>query len=174
MADAWQVTADDLKDVATALKYEEDGLRLRRALAKELRQAVDPAVTEAKAGIMAMGSHGLSREGEPLRAAIARQVRAQALMSGKRAGVRVRVSKKGMPRGFVDAPKRTNRKGWRHPVPRRLPKGVHGPVEAPTWVTQVGAPGWFDDPMQARRSEYRRAVERVITDTAERIRRGAR
>jgi hypothetical protein len=174
MPKAFAVGTDDLEDVATALRYEQDGVRLRRALAKELREAVDPAVEEAKGRIMAMGSAGRSRGGS-LRAAIAGQVKAQARLSGKSVGVRVRVAKKGMPRDFVNAPKRTNReKGWRHPVPPpRLAEGAEGPLLPPKWVQQVGSPGWFDDPMQERAPEYLAAVQRVIADTADRIRRGA-
>ncbi|WIM97841.1 hypothetical protein ACTOB_001395 [Actinoplanes oblitus] len=165
MAGEWRVTADDLRDVGTALRLEEDGTRLRRALTKELRTAIEPAVAEAKGRILAMGSAGLSHRGEQLRGAIARRVRAQARLAGKAAGVRVRVGKTGMPRGFANAPKRTNRhKPWRHPV--------FGNTN--TWVAQTGSPGWFDDPMREHAAEYRAAVERVITDTADRIRRGAR
>lgn len=163
MADAWRVTADDLRDVATALRYEQDGARLRRGLAGELRTAVAPAVAEAKGRIMAMGSHGLPHKGEPLRAAVARRVTVQVRLTGRAAGVRVRVPKKGMPRGFVNAPRRLNRAKWRHPV--------FG--DRDRWVTQVGAPGWFDDPLRARRADYRRAVEQVIGDLADRIREGA-
>lgn len=164
MAGAWQVSADDLADVALALKYEEDGLRLRRQLAKDLRQAVEPAVASAKAQIMSMGSAGLPHEGEPLRAAIARQVKAQTTLTAKSAGVRVRVSTRGMPRGFRHAPRRTNRDNWRHPL--------FGNRDV--WVTQRGKPGWFDDPLNARRAEYRARVERAVADMATRISRGAR
>jgi len=164
MAGAWQISADDLADVATALRYEEDGLRLRRQLAKELRQAVEPAVASAKAQIMSMGSAGLAHEGEPLRSAIARQVKAQTTLTAKSAGVRVRVSTRGMPRGFRQAPRRTNRDNWRHPV--------FGNRDV--WVTQRGKPGWFDDPLNARRAEYRTRVERAVSDMAARISRGAR
>lgn len=159
----WSVTADDIEDVATALKYEADGARLRRALAKELREAVAPAVAEAKGSIMQMDSDG-RHGGAGLRAAVARQVRAQARLTGKSAGVRVRVGKAGMPRGFANAPKRINREaGWRHPL--------FGDTDR--WVHQTGAPGWFDDPMQRHINDYRAACERVITDTAARIARGA-
>ena len=172
----WSVDADDLRDIATALRYEEDGVRLRRALAKELRDAVAPAVETAKSSILSMGDAGLPEEGEPLRAAIAAGVTAKTRLTSRAAGVRVAASRKGMPRDFVNAPKRTNRaSGWRHPVPPpRLPKGAEGPRKAPQWVRQFGKPGWFDDPLQARAAEYRAAVERVIRDAAERIRRGAR
>lgn len=166
---------EDLEDIALALKYEEDGTKRRRALAKELRTAVNPAIEKAKASIMAMDTAGLPHTGEPLRSAIASQVKGQARMSGRSAGVRVRVSTKGMPRGFKWAARRTNReKGWRHPVPPpRLAKGVEGPLKPPTWVHQVGRIGWFDDSMRDSAAAALTAVRRVVTETADRIRKGA-
>jgi hypothetical protein len=164
MAVAWQVTANDLRDIGTALKYEEDGMRLRRQLSKELREAVAPAVTDAKGRLMAMGSAGLAREGEPLRKAVTSRIKVQARLTGRSAGVRVRVGTGGMPRGFGQAPKRLNRDaGWRHPV--------FGNTEK--WVSQRGAPGWFDDPMHERQAEFRAAVERAVKGMADRIRGGA-
>lgn len=175
MAGAFRVTTNDLRDIGVALKHEEDGVRLGRQLAKELRQAVEPAVTEAKGRVLAMDSGGLQRDGGSLRAAVAAKVGAQVLLSGKRAGVRVRARKSGMPRDFVNAPKRLNSdKGWRHPVPPpRLAKGVEGPQRPPVWVRQVGEPNWFDDPMQARATEYQAAVEKAVQGMADRLRRGA-
>lgn len=163
MAGTFQVTADDLRDISTALRTEQDGVRLGRDLARRLRQAVEPAVTEAKGRVLAMDSGGLRRDGGSLRAAVAAKVGAQALLSGKRAGVRVRARKSGMPRGFANAPKRLNSdKGWRHPV--------FGNRD--TWVSQVGAPNWFDDPMQARVGEYQAAIRQAVQDMADRIKGG--
>lgn len=163
MAGTFQVTADDLRDISTALRTEQDGVKLGRDLARRLRQAVEPAVTEAKGRVLAMDSGGLRRDGGSLRAAVAAKVGAQALLSGKRAGVRVRARRSGMPRGFANAPKRLNSdKGWRHPV--------FGNRD--TWVSQVGAPNWFDDPMQARVGEYQTAVRQAVQDMADRIKGG--
>jgi hypothetical protein len=167
----FSVDAGDLRDVALALAREEGGWQLRRDLAKELQQAVEPGVEHAKAGILAARSTRRGK-GESIRAAIARQVESKVKISGRAAGVRVRALKKGMPRGFDNAPMRFNRaKGWRHPVPPpRLPKGAEGPRKPSQWVGQVGEPGWFDDPLQARRGEYRDAVQKAIDDVSARIR----
>ena len=172
----FSVDAEDIRRAAAALGREEDGLRLRRELAAELRDAVGPAVDEARGSILGMADHGIPEEGEPLRAAIAAGLSAKARLSGKAAGVRVSASKKGMPRGFANAPKRTNRaKGWRHPVPSpRLGKGVEGPLKPPVWVHQIGKPGWFDDTLRRHREQYKQAVKRVMDRTAKRISRGAR
>jgi hypothetical protein len=166
----FSVDAGDLRDVALALAREEDGLRLRRDLAAQLEKAVEPGVEAAKAGILSLGSAGLSK-GDSIRKAIADQVDTKVKLGGRSTGVRVRALKKGMPRGFDNAPMRFNRqKGWRHPVPPpRLPEGVEGPPVPPQWVQQVGKPGWFDDPLRDRRDEYRDAVQKVIADVAGRI-----
>lgn len=166
----FSVDAGGLRDVALALAREEDGLRLRRDLAARLQKAVEPGVEEAKTRILAHGSAGLSK-GESIRSAIAEQVESKVKLGGRTAGVRVRALKRGMPRGFSNAPMRFNRaKGWRHPVPPpRLPEGAEGPQLPPEWVHQVGAPGWFDDPLRDRRDEYRDAVRDVIVGMAARI-----
>lgn len=155
--------AENLAGIATALKYEEDGVRRRREFGRELRLALGPAVVQAKQEIMSMGSSGLPAAGSPLRASIAAQVKAETRMSGRNPGARVKVTKRRMPRGFVNAPKRTNQQGgWRHRVYGR-----------DVWVQQIGKPGWFDDPMRRNAPRYRAAVVKVLEDTAERIRRGA-
>ncbi|SNY29061.1 hypothetical protein [Paractinoplanes atraurantiacus] len=149
-----------LKKVARALRDEEDGKALARDLGKSIRKALEPAVIEARAGIMGMPSMGLPVEGQPLRQAISRRIKAQARLSGRAPGARVRVTKKGMPRGFELAARRTNRrKGWRHPV--------HGNTEK--WVQQIGQPGWFDDPMRRGRPRYRAAVLTAMNEAARRI-----
>lgn len=172
MPGAWGVDAEDLRRVAARLGREADGVKLRRDLSAELRQAVEPGVADARGRILTMGAGGIPHEeGGSLRAAIAGGVKAKTRLSGTAAGVRVTASKKGMPRGFANAPKRTNRaKGWRHPVPPpRLGKGVEGPQREPKWVHQIGLPGWFDDPLKDRKNEYRRAVQRVIANAKRRI-----
>jgi hypothetical protein len=171
---AWAVGTEDLEDIGTALRYEQDGTKIRRQIAAELRQAVEPAIDDAKSRILAMHSTGLAHKGEPLRAAIASKIVAQARLSGRASGVRVRVKATPDLRGFKTAPRRTNRaRGWRHPVPPpRLPKGVEGPLKPPQWVHQTGAIGWFDNAMHANPDQYVAAVRKVIEDTAQRIRNG--
>lgn len=157
---ALEADASALKRVATALNAEADGKALRRDLGKNIRKALAPAVAEARAGIRSMSSAGLPVEGGGLRQAIARRIRAQAKLSGRTPGARVRVSKRGMPRGFELAARRTNRrKGWRHPV--------YG--NRNVWVSQLGKPGWFDDPMRRGRPRYRAAVLAALNESARRI-----
>ncbi len=154
------VNSQDLADLAAAVKYEENGAALRRDLARNLRRAVAPAVTDAKASIMAMPSRG-SHAGQGLRSAIARQVSAQTSLSNRSAKVAVRVRRRNFPRGFRNAPKAVSLAGgWRHPV-----VGSGGS----RWVTQVGKPGWFDSAVRARSVQYRRAVQEAMQQTADRI-----
>lgn len=153
------VDTEALKTLGKALGQEADGKKLRRDLAKNMRQALAPAVAEAKAGIMSMSSGGLPHTGAPLRSAIARQVKAEARLTGRSTGARVKVKKRSMPRGFLNAPKRTNsHKGWRRQVYGR---GV--------WVEQRGKPGWFDDPMKRSAPQARKAVLAAMNESARRI-----
>lgn len=153
------VTSDDLVDLAQAIKYEDNGKALRRDLVRNLRTAVRPAVTQAKASIMSMPSSGLHPRGESLRSAIARQVTTQVSLTSRSAKVKVKVGRRGMPRGFRNAPKTTQlAKGWRHPIYGR-----------DRWVPQIGRPGWFDVPMRSHRAEYRAAVEAAVRECADRI-----
>lgn len=156
----FEVDGQALKRVSMALAQEADGKQLKRDLAKNIRKSLAPAVAEARAGILSMPSKGLPVEGQPLRAAISRRIRAQAKLSGRYPGARVHVTKKGMPRGFELAARRTNRrKGWRHPV--------FGNTEV--WAQQTGQPDWFDGPMRRGRSGYRRAVIAAMSEAARRI-----
>lgn len=157
-------SADVLKALSKALAAEADGKKLKRDLAKEIRKAAEPAVSEAKGRIMGMRSAGLPKSGPPLRTAIAREVKAEARLSGFTAGARVKAKKRKMPRGFDNAPKRTNRAaGWRHPLWGRG-----------EYVHQVGRPDWFDDSMANNAQKYRAAVLAAMEDAARRIAQRAR
>lgn len=148
-----------MRRLVAALDAEENGVKLRRDLAKHLRQAVDPAAAAARREVLAMGSAGLPHEGESLRTVVASQVRVSAKLAGDAVGVRVTAGSRG-PRQFRHAARRLNQaKGWRHPV-----YGRHG-----VWVHQIGIPGWFDKPIRARREEYRQAVLAAMRESADRI-----
>lgn len=166
-----EVTSPDLVDLAIAVRYEEDGLVMRREFVRNLRAAVTPAAAEAKGSIMSMASGGLRQSGGSLRASVAKQVKTQVSLSHRSAKVKVRVARKGFPRGFNNAPKALQLPGgWRHPVVQRSPgRGGGGPTAAPRWVAQVGKPGWFDQPLRSHRARYRAAVEEAMKHTADRI-----
>jgi hypothetical protein len=148
-----------IRRLAIALHAEADGKKMRADFIRELRRAVDPAKERAKSAVMSIHSSGLTH-GKPLRATIASQVKSEVRVSGRLVGVRVKARNRGMPRGFGQAPKRTNASGWRHPVFGRKTR---------FWVHQIGKPGWFDDTLAAGRDEYRIAVHRAMEATARRI-----
>lgn len=143
---------DTFRRVAKALASESDGKELKRDLARNLRIAVRPAVNEVRGRIRAAPSV-TAHPGVGLRAAIARSIRSEVTLGGRRAGVRVKAGRAGMPRGFVNAPRHTNRASWRHPT-----------FNPDVWVDQTLAPGWFDAPLNNTRPEYRRAVAEAMRD----------
>lgn len=158
-----QVDQSSMRRLVAALDAEDNGVKLRRDLARNLRKAADPAAADARAELMSMGTAGLPHGGESLRAVVAAQVRTSAKLSGDATGVVVRAGSKG-PRRFRHAARKLNRPaGWRHPV-----YGQTG-----VWVQQIGDPGWFDNPIRARREEYRAAVLAAMREAADRIAREA-
>lgn len=169
-----EVSAPDLVDLGIAIKCEDNGAVLRRDLVRALRAAVKPAVGEAKSSIMSAPAGGLRQQsngswhlgskkqaGGSMRRAIARQITTEVSLTQKRARVKVKVRKRNMPRGFRNAPKAWSMdKGWRHPVIG---------TNRQRWVSQIGKPGWFDEPLRSHRAQYRAAVEAAMKATADRI-----
>lgn len=157
-----QVVADDRSfgAVARGLRAEADGQELVQDLAEQLRAALEPAVGEVRAAVLGMASAGLPHGGESLRAAVAAAVVSEVRVTGGSAVARIRATKRAMPRGFANAPARLNaRRGWKHPV--------HGRTS--TWVTQMGAPGWFDDTIARGRDRYERAAREALDRVARRV-----
>lgn len=166
-----RVSVDQKKftELIARLDEEVDGKRLKRELARNLRIAVRPAVEKVKAGAMEIkrGTSDATRPSKKnpvedsavsLGAAIARGIGVSVRTRNKSASVTIRAKKAGMPRGFINAPKRINAKSFRHPV-----YGRGG------WAVQVGKPGFFDDPLSHGRREYREACIRAMKDMANRI-----
>lgn len=148
-----------LQALAKALSAEADGKKLRRDLAKELRGALQPVLGEIRSGLMSLGHGGLPTDGEPLRSAAGKRIVAEARLTGRSTGARVRAKRTEATRNFRHAPKRLNSdKGWR----RRVFGSDH-------WVVQVGKPGFFDDPIKDRKAELRAAVLKAMNDAAGRI-----
>ena len=148
-----------LQAVARALSAEADGKKFRRELAKNIRQALEPAKAAVSSKLMGMSSAGLPVKGPPLRATVLKGLKAEARLTGRSTGARLRIRKKGMPRGFANAPKRLNsKKGWRHKVFGRE-----------VWVRQIGEPEYFDRPLREGKDEYKAAVLQAMNDMAERI-----
>jgi hypothetical protein len=158
-----------LADLAKRLSAEDGGKKLRLTLARNLRAAVEPAVQQVKGNAQAIHQstsvspklREINPKGEEvlssLGSAIAAGVGAQARLSGRATGVSVKARKKGMPRNFVNAPKRFNSRSFRRQVFGRR------------WVVQVGAPGWFDKPLHGDQGKYRAACVAAMEEMAARL-----
>lgn len=155
-----EVRADDFRRLARAMRQEADGKRLRKDMIRNLRVAVAPAVNEVRSAVRALPSDGGPRDGAALRQTVAQKVRPEVRLTGRSPGVSIKAKKRGMPRGFVNAPKRLNSAtGWRHPV-----------WKTGAWVRQVvNRPGWFDQTLKRRRERYRVAVSAAVEQMARRI-----
>jgi hypothetical protein len=165
MDQLFEADVRDLKALAKLLRRAADGKVLRKELVAALKGVAEPAASRARARVQAIPHTSATRsKGGSLSTRVAKQVRVRVATGGKATGVRVSIRKRsGLPRGFANAPHRLNRaSGWRHPV--------YGNTEA--WVTQIGDPGWFDEPMKASQGEARRAAARVLDEFARRIERG--
>lgn len=158
------VDQERILGVVEALRYEDDGKALRRDLAKNMRQALEPAKQEVRAGLMGMSDAGLPTAGPPLRTVVLRNLRVEVRLTGRTTGARLRIKRTPGVRGFTHAPKRLNsRKGWRHPV--------FGNREV--WVQQTGEPEYFDRPTRRHRERYAKAVMDAVHEMSDRIRRRA-
>jgi hypothetical protein len=153
------VSTEGIAALDRALRAEEDGKALRKELAKNMRDALKPAAELAKSGVMSMSSAGASSS-PALRSAIAKKIKPEVKLGGRWSGARVKAKKTPGLRGFANAPRRTQRPGgWRSPV--------FGDREV--WITHQGKPKWFDNAMEGRHAEYRRAVHEAMEATARRI-----
>ncbi|WP_433232407.1 hypothetical protein ACQP2H_10545 [Micromonospora sp. CA-248260] len=153
-----------LQALGKALKQEADGKKLRRDLAREMRQALEPAKAEVRSSLMSMQSGGLPVDGPPLRTTVLKGLKAEARLSGRSTGARLRIKRTPGVRGFANAPKRLNRaNGWRHKVFGR-----------DVWVQQEGQPGYFDRALKSNAAKYRKAVLEAMEKTARRIARNTR
>lgn len=134
--------ADDLTRVAKALKDIGDGELRKRTLAG-IRLEGKPAVAAAKANALDTlpGGGGLA-----------------ALVAKSPIGVRTRLSATSASVSFKVGGKREVEAMNRG----RLRKPLFGNEKF--WFTQSITPGWFSDPMEDHAPEFRRGIERVLTD----------
>jgi hypothetical protein len=156
-----QVEPDDasFRRVERALRTEADSGALGQDLAEEFHQALEPAVSEVRGAVLGMPTGGLPHAGEGLRAAVASHIQTDIRVGKRGGGALIRALKRGMPRGFVNAPKRLNaRRGWRHQLWGR-----------DQWAQQLGEPGWFDDTLARGRGRYLRAAAQALEKVSRRI-----
>ena len=128
------VSLEGFDSLARALRAEEDGKELRKELAKNMRNALAPAVDKAKGNVMAI-SH-LSTASPALRSGVAKKIRPEVKLGGRWTGARIKAKKTPGLRGFALAAKRLQAAGgWRVQTYGR------------TWRTQHGKVDWFDRAM---------------------------
>jgi hypothetical protein len=157
--DSVEVVPDEasFRRVAAALSAESDDEQWRRDMSSSMQAALAPGASTVRSALMSRGGGG-AHAGEPLRAAIAAQIHVlplhsgATLVAGKTPGVR----------GFANAPKRFNQRGFRRRVYGR-----------DAWVVQVGAPGWFDDSLDHLHPRLRVAALAALEGRARRISRKA-
>lgn len=154
-----RLTPQNLRNISSALRAEEDGKELRKELTRNMREALKPGAVQAKSNIMSMAS--ATRHGGPaLKSSIARKIRPEVRISGKFPGAKIKAFKTPNIRGFANAAKRTNRaSGWRHPV--------YGNREV--WAQQTGKVKWFDHAFEGQRNTYEHAVKSALADMVNRI-----
>lgn len=146
-----------MQTVVAALKAEADGKALRTELNKSLKAALEPAKAGAATAIRAMPTKGAS-DGS-MREAMATSIKLSVNAVGARTGVNMIAPKGAYPRGFKNAAAAFNHASFRRPT-----RGRNS-----AWVSQVGAPGWFDNAATEHQQDYKEAVEAVILDMANRI-----
>ena len=154
-----ELTPQNLRAIARALRAEEDGKELRKELTRNMREALKPGAAQAKSAIMSMSSI-TPHDGPALKTAIARKIRPEVRITGRFPGAKIKAFKTKNLRGFPNAPKRTNRaSGWRHPV--------YGNREV--WVQQHGKTKWFDRAFEGQDAHYKRQVQFALAGMVNRI-----
>lgn len=151
-------SSTDLDNLVRAIREEVDAKTLRKELAKNMRDALKPAADEAKNSIMAMPTSATGNSSPALRNAIAKRIRPEVRLTGRRTGARVKARKIPNVRNFANAPKRTQQATWR--------TQTFGNGE---WRDQQGKLDWFDNSMNDKVPEYKEAVIDAMTDMARRI-----
>lgn len=153
------VDTSQIKRLAARIRREEASKQLRKDLVTDIRLAVAPGVSAVKEKLNAIPHQSISTPSPALGSYLAARVRPQVKLTGRSAGVRVRIGQTPNLRGFKLAARRFNRTHWRHRVFGR-----------DVWVEQRSPiPGYFDDTLFARRDEYRVAVFAAIHKMARRL-----
>jgi len=146
-----RTTQADLRKLSKQLRTVGDAKVIRRESTKRLRAAARPAQQRVKAAARGLPAKGPKSSG--LRRRTANAITTQVRMSGRMAGVNIRIPTSRMG-GLSVLPQRMNAGRWRHPV--------YGNREV--WVTQTSRAGWFDRTLQMQGPGVRREIKRVLDD----------
>lgn len=155
-----------LRQLGKDLRKEADGKALRRQFIKDVKAEVKPIQSKVKSAYQSNPSKRAAEsksQRRSLRAALAKATTIQVSLSGRRAGVRLRVAGKKMPDGEGRLPKiyehgNSSRGRWRHPV--------FGDDEV--WVTQKATPTFYETVKPGIKPVERR-VEKIANDLAKRL-----
>lgn len=147
-------TGKDLKRISAELR-KMDNKQLKKEFSKELRAAAKPMVPAVRRAIRQIpSSRGYTADG--LRGRLSKAVKLEVKLTGKQAGVRIRVDGRKMPshEKALQAYMEGLKKPWRHPV--------YGNKEV--WVKQDPSPYFYKTvrPMGLRtRVTVNKAMNRV-------------
>jgi hypothetical protein len=161
-----QVTGSgDLRKLSRDLRRHADGKQLRREFIRDVRAEVRPVAANIRSGYRSQPGYTGRRQraGGTLRALLAKAVTTSVRLSGRTAGVTLRVAGNRMPSGMGRLPKlyEGNVPNWRHPV-----------FGSDRWASQdTGAP-IFANRVRAARGSVERRVVRLVERMARRIARG--
>jgi hypothetical protein len=149
---------DDLRRLSRDLRREADGKALRRGFVKEVRKEVQPIQAAVKAAYRSAPSKGGPRPHGSLRSKLAKATTTEVRLTGRRAGVTLRVAGKKMPSGEGRLPKLYEGEApWRHPA-----------FDTDTWVQQQPNPTFVRIVPRAARV-VRRGVDRLAQDLVRRL-----
>lgn len=162
---ALSVDQRDIQAVGRMFKAQSDGRKLRAELVANIAAITEPVVSEIRSTLQAVPHDGPSPSDPAMGPFLASRVKTSMRFAGYRTGVSVKMRKTPQLRGFAFASRRLNRRTWRHKV---FGKDA-------VWVEQTSPiPGFFDDPFQNKKAEYRAAVMEAVAAMRSRlIRRGA-
>lgn len=141
---------EDLRRISRELRAMNDK-QLKKRFTKELRTVARPLVPLTRKAIRALPS-SRSYTAAGLRGRLSKAVKSEVRVSGKDAGVRIRVDGRKMPteQGSLPAYMEGTKKPWRHPV-----------YGSDTWVAQPAHP-FFYRTLRVAGPLTRRAVGRVV------------
>jgi hypothetical protein len=141
--------ADDLRRVSRQLRGAADAKAMRRELTTGLRQATKPAVRSVKAAAVALPASRPARPGG-LRTRMAAATSAQVRTGGRNPTVKVRISRARMG-DKAGVARAMDQFSFRHRV-----------FGGDTWVTQRGAPRWFERANKSQEATVRREMKAVL------------
>lgn len=155
-----ELTVDQTKliKLAKLMKAEADSVKLKADLVTFIHEAAEPGVSAVQGKLRAMPNNGV--ESSPaLGSYLAARVKPSVRMSGKSAGVSIRIPFTPQLRGFKLAARRLNKVSWRHKV-----------YGNEVWVRQESPiPGFFDETLSRYKEAYAAAVWKACQRQAMRL-----